>query len=500
MATGALSNFYETDFSSRSDALLNFRSISGTDHILRGNLPVLTITGNSPEENIEERITSRGHRIGRMGTLRTIEASDGNSTFFQEGTGSDATRTWMGRDGRMIERDEDSASIYLRGSNNSYDPTRRYEIDIDAGSISRSSGSWLVTQETSDTDNGNTSVTSDRNLNIDVTGSGIDSETSLNFSSMKVSYHATSNGIEIAFDNGRFRFLLRNGILHALNPVEASSIDDGTFYTGTDGRTYRSREISQLEADKISDTLGLGLNSTRGITVSGLTVSVDADGNVIASTEVEGEEQPLSITISEDGTQTVTTSDGYTSRIGPDGRVIIFDAQGNCEAFFDPYTGIVGNEAVQFGAEFTYVDGLYVNMMGMVFEMVALHKFAKDRAEAGAQANVALTQSQTNMDFVRGRMNAGTIGPDCFGALNGSVNQLTSALGACLASGANENIAAIVAAIGDVYTQMTLAHFKYNSYLAGQQMGCGGSLLAKMQQVTGACSDPTAVARQFTAA
>ncbi len=38
-----------------------------------------------------------------MGDLRTIEASDGNLNFFQEGTGSDATRTWMARDGQRLK-------------------------------------------------------------------------------------------------------------------------------------------------------------------------------------------------------------------------------------------------------------------------------------------------------------------------------------------------------------------------------------------------------------
>lgn len=500
MATGSMSEFYLDTYNSRSGAGLVIRADSATEHMRRGYLPFTTIVGNSIEDKIEERFTSRGQRIGRMSSLRTIESEDGNSTFFQDGIGSNARRTWMSRDGRMIERDEYTASIYLRGNNSGFDESRQYGINFEAGSVSRQSNGWLVTQETSDMGNAKSASIARGNLNIDVSGTGDASETSLNFSNLSLSYHASAEGIEISYDNGRCRLLLANSILYALNPFVAGQNERAILYTGTDGRSYTRREIPHGEAARLAELMQLGLNNTNGVTVNGLTVFVDENGSVIAHTEEEGERQPLSITIAADGTQTVTSSDGYTSRIGADGRVLIFDAQGNCEAFFDPTTGIVGNENVQFGAEFSYVDGLYLNLMGMVFEMVALHRYAQDKAQATAQANTALTQTQTNMAFVRGRLSSGTIGPDCFGALNGSINELTSALGACLASGAHENIAAIVAALGDVYTQMTLSHFKWNSHLAGQQLGFQGSLLAKMQQITGATSDPMAVAHQFTAA
>ncbi len=501
VASGAMLSFYTDTFNSRNYTRLPVCD-RDSEYLQNNTLPDCIIGGNCQQEGFEERMTSDGQTIVRD-TRRnhfTVSSADGSSTFYQNGIGSDAHRTWIANDGRMIERDADSAYIYLRRNYSGGGAGRRYEIDLDEATVSSEADGWQITQQTTENTNQDVTNTVDGTLNIDVQSNGLLRQTSLNFFANGVSYHASDEGIEIIVEGGQYRFLLKDGALFALTPVPSgmATLEEG-LYTGTDGRSYRSRAVSNSDAARIAGMLGL--HNLSGVVADGLLVSVDANGNVIAHTEEESGQEPLSITIGPNGTQTVTTADGYTSRIGPDGRMQIFDPFGNCEAFFDPFSGIVGNANVQFGEEFSNVDGLHINLMGMVFERIALHRFVEDRAQANARATVALQQSQTDMDFVKGHLDSGTVGPFCFSTLTGSVNQLTAALGTCLAAGANENIGAVVAALGAVYSQLTLAHFKYNSQLQGQSLGVNDHyLLARMQQVTGATSDSLSVARQVAPA
>ena len=121
------------------------------------------------------------------------------------------------------------------------------------------------------------------------------------FSNLSLSYHASAEGIEISYDNGRCRLLLANSILYALNPFVAGQNERAILYTGTDGKVIvYATGNSHGEAARLAELMQLGLNNTNGVTVNGLTVFVDENGSVIAHTEEEGERQPLSITIAAD--------------------------------------------------------------------------------------------------------------------------------------------------------------------------------------------------------
>ncbi len=492
-ASPSILNFYAQTYNSIESCNLNFDVDRSNRH-----LPACIIGGNCPEEGIEERITGDGQTIVRdiVRNRFTVESADGRSTFYQDGKGSNAYRAWTAADGRMIVRERDRAQIFLRGSHRDGFERRGYEVDLENNTVSRKSGGWIVKQHTTNDGDPTPPNLAEGELHLNVIGEGEDRQTSLEFAAGGKLYHASKDGIEIVVAEGSFRLLLSQGILYALTPIPAEQNYPSTeLHIGADGISYRRMQIPKNKVDGVMAELGLAKDGA--VTVDGLSVFLDANGNVVAHTAEASDHEQLSIIINADGTQSVTSCDGYTSRIGPDGRVLIFDPEGNCEAFFDPFTGVIGNGNVQLGAEFSCVDGLHVNLMGMVFEMVALHRFAQDRAQANAEAANALKQSEADVSFAKNHLQAGTVGNHCFAALSGSINQLTAALGACLASGARENIAAIVAALGEVYTHMALSHFKYNSYLAGKRLGIHDSYtLAKLQKNAGATCDVYAEARQ----
>jgi hypothetical protein len=493
-AEGSMLDFYQSSFSTRGDQL---KPIVGSDSkfINSGQLPDLTIGGNSPEEGIYESVMKDGTTVIRDVRRNQYTVQDNYSKFYQEGSGTDAFRRWTTNDGsQMFTRKGDEAQMHFRDTFNGQPVNAEYQFDTATGTFWRQYDHWKVRHHAGSSAD-TTEASSEGTLSINVVGQGDDAVTSLDFvdfqngnkndTANSFSYHVTSDGIEITTLDGKHRFLLAHNQLFALNP----DATQGDFFTDSSGRRYGKTLVNNPEV-----MAALSIDENFGVTIAGLKVYVDDFGNITAQS-TEGD--AMTIEISADGTQTVTSNDHYVTRVTADGRMSVYGPDEKLLGFFDPITGILGNDHILFGADFSSFEGKLIDMMGMVFETAMLHSSAKAQEQANQLASNALTSANANTAFVKEHLDSGTVDARCIGALNSSLGELSTALSACLASGARENLGAIISSMGLVNSQLSAATAKLQAQKIAESMGLHDKYaLAKLQKEEGTFSDPRTRATQ----
>lgn len=455
--------------------------------------PELILGGNSESDCVSETEGTDGYLITHEWSNRPFHTAahpDRTSSMSQLGNGTDSFRRWWDHSGREITRQGDDIQINFDQDQSDSEIDVPYEISADTGLVERQYDRWRVVQQTMEGGVEGASVPGENTISVSASGQGDNRQTSLDFTDVnsELTYHATSEGIEIVTSNPAWRFLWSDGKLFALHEDESS----GSF-TGHDGVRYRTTRIENM--GNLPASLGINLQD-RSVTIDGLLVTVDDTGKVIARSM---EDDQLTVTLTGDGTQIVRSEDGYETYIGPDGRMRVRGPDGTIVAFFDPYLGIVGNEDVQFGADFSAIGGLIVDLMFAERNPIIQARIVMERAQANAAATAALQAKDSNIAFVEDRILQGTVRADCFGPLYSSMGDLNAALSACLASGARDNIGAIISALGEVQSQLSMAQFRYKTLMIAQAHGeTNPDKLAMLQRYTNPSSDQIALLNTFS--
>jgi len=456
-------------------------------------LPDIILGGNSVVDCVSEEEGTDGYLIThewRNRAFHTASHPDGSSSMTQLGNGTESFRRWWDYSGREITRRGDDIHINFDQNPNDGEIDVPYEISAETGLVQRQYDRWRVVQQTIDRPNEDAAALDDDVLSVSASGQGINREASLDFrdAGTALTYHATSEGIEIVTTTPGCRFFFSGGKLYSLHEDESA----GTF-TGHDGVRYRAEEIASL--GNLPARLGINMQE-RSVTIDGLIVTVDDSGMVSARST---QEDQLSITLTVDGSQIVRSDDGYETLIGPDGQMRVRGPDGTIVAFFNPYLGIVGNEDVRFGADFSAMGGLIVDLMFAEKNHVVQARIILERQQANTAATAALQAKNANVAFVEGRILEGTVRADCFGPLHSSIGDLNAALSACLASGARDNISLITAALGEVQSQLSMAQSRYKMLMVAQAHGeTNPDRLAMLQRYTNADTDQMALLNTFT--
>ena len=490
-ADGALKSFYTDCFGSR-DCQIKTPTDATNQFQMTNVLPDCVIGGNCPEEGLHENVTADGTTIIRDTLRNHFNLMDKNSSFYQSGIGADAYRQWQSNDkAETFTRQGDLAEMHFTQGNDGSQKDHKYVINTKKGIASREYSHWKVNQETKPTDGNSADSAAEGDLNVDISGQGADKKTFLDFidSALQVKFHVSKDGIEISAGEGQYQFLYSGGKLYALDKANAQTAADNT-YIDASGNSFQKRAIA------VSDGIrqALGLDEKGGVTVDGLAVHVDGNGKVTAQST---DSDKVTVIINADGTQTVGAADGYETRVGPDGRMLIFGPDHQVLGFFDPATGIIGNQHILLGADFSSFEGKMIDMMGMVYETANLRTSAEAVATADQTAVTALKQADTNASFVKGQIDSGTVESYTFSALNSSIGDLTDALGACMAADARDNLGAIITALSNANSQLSLATAKYATQQMAENMGVSDKFtLANVQRDEGSFGDSSTIARQ----